>query len=108
MLSATRLLGCAGFVVGLAIFGVLPGSQVGAQTSVLEVTSDTPEYCLRLLDRLSERVHLAPTPPPSEVTDLSTEGQRMCDQGQTRAGILRLRRAWLLMTRREAPASGAH
>ncbi len=105
---AMRLLGSAGMVLSLVIPGVVSGFQVCAQSSVLEVTSDTPEYCLRLLDRLSDMVHLSPSPPPSEVTVLSTEGQRMCDKGQTRGGILRLRRAWLLMAHPEAPASGAH
>ena len=62
-----------------------------------QVTSDTPEYCLHLLDRVSEMVRVAGSPPPQEVTFLSSEGQRMCDQGQTRGGILRLRRALMLM-----------
>lgn len=61
------------------------------------VTSDTPEYCLFLLDKVSAMVREAHTPPPVEVTQLSTEGQRMCDHGQTRPGILRLRRAVVLM-----------
>lgn len=107
MPSATRLLGSACLVLSLAAVSMLLGAQVSAQSNVLEVTSDTPEYCLRLLDRLSDTVHLSPSPPPSEVTVLSTEGQRMCDQGQTRGGILRLRRAWLLMTRPEAPTGSA-
>ena len=48
------------------------------------VTSDTPEYCLHLLDRVSELVRLATAPVPREVTDLTTEGHRMCAHGQTR------------------------
>jgi hypothetical protein len=75
-----------------------------AQSSALEVTSDTHEYCARLLGRLTDLVRLSPTPPPPEVSHLSSEGQRMCDQGQTRGGILRLRRAWLLMTHPDASA----
>ena len=42
-------------------------------------------------------VRVAEAPPPQEVMALSTEGQRMCDQGLTRGGILRLRRALMLM-----------
>jgi hypothetical protein len=84
--------------MGLAtlLFGAPPvvGQQPGAQL----VTSDTPEYCLQLLDRISEMVRVAETPPPEEVTSLSSEGQRMCDQGKTRGGIMRLRQALLLMT----------
>ena len=74
---------------------------VEAQSPPQQVTSDTPEYCLHLLDRVSELVRGAPAPPPQEVTFLSSEGQRMCDQGQTRGGILRLRRALVLMMRQD-------
>jgi hypothetical protein len=70
---------------------------VASQLPPQQVTSDTPEYCLHLLDRVSEMVRVAGTPPPQEVTLLSSEGQRMCGQGQTRGGILRLRRALVLM-----------
>jgi hypothetical protein len=70
---------------------------VTGQTGALEITSDTPEYCLHLLDRLSSLVRQAVQPPPHEVTDLSSEGQRMCDHGQPRGGIMRLRRALVLM-----------
>lgn len=75
---------------------VLP-CAVGAQSSPAEVTSDTPEYCVRLLDIIARLVNGSAAPPPHEVFDLSSEGQRMCDQGQTRGGILRLRRALLIM-----------
>lgn len=76
--------------------GVMP---VVGQPAPQQVTSDTPQYCLHLLDRVSEMVRSAGSPPPQEVTSLSSEGQRMCDQGLTRGGILRLRRALLLMLR---------
>ena len=75
--------------------GLLPSAS---QSPPQHITSDTPEYCLRLLERVSEMVRSTGTPPPQEVAYLSTEGQRMCDQGQTRGGILRLRRALMLMT----------
>ncbi len=98
MFSTTRAPGmlatAAGFGLGLALMGAVPG--VG-QPAPQRVISDTPEYCLRLLDRVSEMVRVASVPPPQEVASLSTEGQRMCDQGQTRGGILRLRRALMLM-----------
>ncbi len=106
MLSTTRLLGSTGLAISLGIAALAASTRVGAQSSALEVTSDTPEYCLRLLDRLSDRVRTAPAPAPHEVTDLSSEGQRMCDQGQIRGGIMRLRRAWLLMT--PPPVAAGH
>lgn len=100
MSPSLRMTGLAGAAscVGLAalVFGALP---VSGQPPAQQVTSDTPEYCLQLLDRVSELVRVADEPPPQEVTSLSSEGQKMCDQGQTRGGILRLRRALLLMMR---------
>jgi len=70
---------------------------VTSEEPAAHVTTDTPEYCLHLLDRVSSMVNVAAVPPPSEVTDLTTEGQRMCDHGQLRGGIARLRRALLLL-----------
>ena len=74
--------------------GAMP---VVSQSPPQQVISDTPQYCLHLLDRVSELVRVAGSPPPQEVAFLSSEGQRMCDQGQTRGGIMRLRRALMLM-----------
>ncbi|HEX4170918.1 MAG TPA: hypothetical protein VHY82_00400 [Acetobacteraceae bacterium] len=86
--------------IGAAVvwLGALP--VAGQSPQPQQVTSDTPQYCLQLLDRVSEMVRLAGTPPPQEVAYLSSEGQRMCDQGQTRGGILRLRQALMLMLHR--------
>jgi hypothetical protein len=103
--SAARLFGSVGLVISLCVVAVgssMPGS---AQSTPLEVTSDTPEYCLRLLARLNDLVHVSPAPPPPEVIRLTTDGQRMCDQGQTRGGILRLRRAWLLLAHPESASA---
>jgi hypothetical protein len=74
---------------------VMP-SPVAGQSMPAQVTTDTPQYCLQLLDRVSELVRIKEDP-PQEVTNLSSEGQRMCDQGQTRGGIMRLRRALVLL-----------
>lgn len=94
-----RTYGLAGVAscIGLAAIVLAAAPVVGQQRAQM-VTSDTPEYCLQLFDRVSELVRGAGTPPPQEVTALSSEGQRMCDQGKTRGGIMRLRRALLLMT----------
>ena len=70
----------------------------------MEITSDTPAYCQKLLDRISDMVRLAATPVPHQVSELTTEGHRMCDRGQLRGGIMRLRSALLLMERKNGPA----
>ncbi|HUB16711.1 MAG TPA: hypothetical protein VMB34_32555 [Acetobacteraceae bacterium] len=96
MLPATRLYALVAVPLSLGIGLELMTFPVSGQSPPQQVTTDTPEYCLKLLDRVSalarDSLH-----PPQEAADLSTEGQRMCDQGQTRGGILRLRRALVLL-----------
>lgn len=61
------------------------------------LTSDTPEYCQQLHERVSQLIRIADAPPPREVAFLSSEGQRLCEQGHIRGGVLRLRKALMLM-----------
>ena len=102
MLLTARYTGLALAAVLIVAFVLGGPTQVAGQSPAQRVTTDTPEYCLQLLDRVSELVRLAATPPPQNVTQLSSEGQKMCDQGQTRGGILRLRRALMLMMHPDA------
>jgi hypothetical protein len=88
-------------VIGLAGSVV---AQPAASDAPMEVTSDTPEYCLQLADRLhSSMVRVAAAKMPREVPSLSNEGQKMCANGQTRGGIMRLRKALLLLMQDETP-----
>jgi hypothetical protein len=87
----------AGLLCLLGGLALLADRQARGQGTPEMVTTDTPQYCMHLLDQVSGLVRAAPAPPPEEVTSLSTEGQRMCGHGQTRGGILRLRRALVLM-----------
>jgi hypothetical protein len=95
-------------LVALGTWFAISGRRLAAQqthdSAPLEVTTDTPEYCLYLQDRVQNLVRLASSPPPREATQLSTEGQRMCEHGQTRGGIKRLRRALMLMSQNGNPA----
>ncbi len=89
--------------LGIGVAAIwLAAMPVVGQPPPQQVISDTPQYCLYLLDQVSDMVRGAPVPPPQEVTFLSSEGQRMCDQGQTRGGIQRLRRALVLMMHQSA------
>lgn len=81
-----------GSCVALGPLGV---PTVDGQTPVEQITTDTPEYCLHLLQRLRQIEQRRP--PPKEVSYLSDEGKLMCDHGQVRAGITRLRRAMQIM-----------
>jgi hypothetical protein len=55
------------------------------------------------MDRIGQALRAASTPPPLEVVSLSSEGEHMCDDGLTRGGILRLRRALLILEQMTPP-----
>jgi hypothetical protein len=105
----THTIGVAGvvFLFGawLLVTGASVSAQVGPdQSDPMEITTDTPEYCQKLLTRIGDLVRLATAPVPREANDLTVEGQRMCNHGQTRGGIMRLRTALMLMKKGDGSA----
>jgi len=96
MSPAQRLTGSAMFLAAVALAAVAGTLHAGAQPAPLEVTTDTAAYCQRLSTQVGDRVKTL-DPPPPEVVRLSGEGEKLCDEGQVRGGIQRLRRAWLLI-----------
>lgn len=92
-----------GFLLSMSIAPIVAWGQALA-VGPMEVTTDTPEYCSHLFDRISELIRLATAPVPHEVNDLTDEGQRMCEHGQTRGGIMRLRSALMIMEKTNGPA----
>jgi len=89
--------GCA-LLVGLS--GLTAGAEEPATPvngGVPKVTSHSIEYCNKLATRIDALVFGAHVPPPSDVTELSVEGKRMCEHGQMRGGIMRLRKALMMM-----------
>jgi hypothetical protein len=99
MSRAARIYGLTGLLLCLTAW--MARAPVSGQPAPQQITTDTPQYCLVLLDRVSDLVRSLSAPPPQEITNLSTDGQRMCEQGQTRGGIMRLREA-LVMLRAQA------
>ncbi len=102
-------LASVGLFFALGMWSLILASPAASQGSEsvakpMEVMTDTPEYCRHLFDRVSKLVRLAAAPVPREVTNLTTEGQRMCAQGQTRGGIMRLRSALMMMEKPNGPA----
>ena len=113
--TGAPLLGRMGIAHGVVASGVIaclglawqPGlsqAESKAPQPPMEVTTDTPEYCLQLEDKVNNLVEVAQTKPPQQVSYLQDEGKRMCDHGQTRGGIMRLRQAILLMKHDGPPA----
>jgi hypothetical protein len=83
--------------LGLLLLNGGPSASAGTDPTPAVVTTDTPEYCQKLADRIGQVIHTTAAPLPVEVASLSTEGNRMCHDGLTRGGILRLRRALLIL-----------
>ena len=60
------------------------------------VTSDTREFCERLAERVA-RAEQARPDPPRQVEELAEEGHSMCAVGLIRGGLVRLRRALMML-----------
>ena len=102
IMSLARSIVAAGVLLTVPVVLSAPGIPIAAQNDLtasgaVEITSDSREYCLHLLDRVSHLVTVSTSPVPSEVTMLTSEGERLCDHGQPKGGILRLRRALMMM-----------
>ncbi len=69
----------------------------------MRVTTDTAEYCEHLSRQVTqaERARATAPPVPKErriaVEELAAEGHEMCATGLIRGGLLRLRRAWIML-----------
>jgi len=65
-----------------------PEAPARAQQQPAIILTDTPEYCEQLQHRTQQWPVMSP-----EVKYLVREGHQMCDHGEIRGGINRLRRA---------------
>ena len=81
--SVPFVLACS-FAAGMAV-------SAHGQSRDPIITSDTPAYCGVLRNRINGLTRGVAV--PNEAVTLSAEGERMCEQGQIRGGIMRLRRA---------------
>jgi hypothetical protein len=94
MARFVRLVPACLFVLGTQI-GAARGQ--GGTTAFPEITTDSREYCERLRREITCLIRQATIPLETRILDLSAEGQRMCEQGRTRGGIQRLRRAMVIL-----------
>ena len=60
------------------------------------LTTDTPAYCAQLAKQVTDRHSTIP-----DVQRLLAEGHDMCDRGEVRGGIRRLRRALVILHHRK-------
>ncbi len=81
-------------MVALAlIVPLLPGP---ARAEPPRMTTDSREYCAHLASEMVKMRNRRPLTLPY-ARDLADEGTRMCDKGQYRGGVARLRRALMLL-----------
>lgn len=90
---------CAPSVPVLICLMAMTAGHAVAEDAPAAITTDSQAYCVQLRDRVEQLRLSATVPPPREVMDLSADGQRLCDNGLVRGGIMRLRRALSIMMR---------
>jgi hypothetical protein len=79
-------------------FAPLPPPQNRPRMETPQLLNDTPEYCGELQQTI-ERLRLQARTVPADVMLLADEGQKLCDIGHYRPGIMRLRTALMMLRR---------
>lgn len=72
----------------LALLVAVPAVAAGGEP-VARVTTDSPDYCRELVQRLAPLPGAAREP----ARTLAEDGMRLCESGHPRSGVARLRRA---------------
>ena len=89
-----RIRRALGVPVLLASLG-LAGPALADEPPSFALTTDTPVYCAQLARQVADRHSLS-----LDVQRLLAEGREMCENGEVRGGIRRLRRALVLLHHR--------
>jgi hypothetical protein len=84
--------GTAAFLAGMTLSGGVP-----AQPAPMPLLTDTAQYCAQLSVEVEAERKALISPAPPEVEQLAQEGRRLCALGEIRGGIVRLRRAIVLL-----------
>lgn len=71
-------------------------ARASSQAEPVRVITHTRQYCEELSARATTLRQAAPAP-LEEASVLAAEGDKLCGQGQIRRGIVRLRRAIMLL-----------
>ncbi|HUC16655.1 MAG TPA: hypothetical protein VMA37_03090 [Acetobacteraceae bacterium] len=89
-----RILGAA---AAMPLITLMLAPHTVAQPAPMPLLTDTPQYCVELSDEVEEVRQSLVSPAPPEVEQLAEEGRRLCAMGEIRGGIVRLRRAMVLL-----------
>jgi hypothetical protein len=90
----------------LGLLCLLAATPALADDPASVITTDTPAYCAQLTKQIGDRHSTIP-----DVQHLLAEGHDMCDRGEIRGGIRRLRHALVILHHRkplkDSPAKDA-
>ncbi len=81
---------------------LLAATPCQADDQSFSTTTDTLPYCMQLVRQVAERHS-----PLLDVQRLLNEGREMCEQGEVRGGIRRLRRALVVLRHRTGAKEGS-
>ncbi len=90
-MTIRRALGLPVLLAWLCVAGLARADE----TPSFVLSSDTPAYCAQLARQVADRRSMS-----LDVQRLLSEGREMCESGQVRGGIRRLRRALVLLHHR--------
>ncbi|MDA8050207.1 MAG: hypothetical protein M0002_09410 [Rhodospirillales bacterium] len=85
-----------GGLAGTAVFllaGLTLTPPGRTQPAAMKLLTDTPHYCAELSAEVEAARQALVNPAPAAVEKLAREGRQLCALGEVRAGIIRLRRA---------------
>ncbi len=84
------------------VLAVLATDVQAQEPSPITVTTDTPQYCAQLVQQITQRHSSLP-----DVARLLSEGRELCEQGEVRTGLRRLRRAEIILNHQAPPPAPA-
>lgn len=70
----------------------------------MQLLTDTPRYCAELFTKVQATQQALVAPAPQAVERLAIEGRQLCLLGEIEGGVVRLRRAMVILHK----ASGRH
>lgn len=91
-----RKAGYAGSVATL-LAGFLSAPPARSQPQPMQLLTDTSHYCAELFTEVEATQQSLVEPAPPAVERLALEGQQLCALGEVRGGVIRLRRAMVLL-----------
>ncbi len=94
--------GMAAALLAAGLVACWSDARASNQGEPVRVITHTRQYCVELSLRAAALRQTAPAP-LEEASVLAAEGDRLCGQGQIRRGIVRLRRAIMLLRAQARP-----